>query len=353
MSSIAVYWMGFSLQWNSVLITVGIMCCLSMTLTLYLGRHRSAAAVWTLLPLGFALGLFFGRLLHWYFNTELYGSFSRAFTDFSVGSYVLPGVLLGIWLVAALEGRLGLCNTSELLDTLAPGLCLLMLFVRLSAFFDNTCRSRILIESPAWQRLPFAVSSVDSAGNVQWRFASFLAEALCLAVIFAALLLFYFRRSRTSGNIHGDTWRMFLLWFAAETVVTDSTRYDSPLMHFHVLSSLNAYSSFISFAQIFAAVTALYVVLYYTAKSAGRGGLRLWHILVWIGFALFLYCAGYLGEYKVQRTNLYLRCYLIQSVSCLCLAISGPLIYLGWANTRSSAARSRRASRRSKSAPIE
>ena len=114
MSQTAIYWMGTAVRWNAVLITLGIVCCLAMTMALYRGRGRSGAAVWTLLPLGFVLGLFLGRILHWYFNTELYGSFARAFTDFSVGSYVLPGVLLGIWLAAALEGKMGLCVREEL-----------------------------------------------------------------------------------------------------------------------------------------------------------------------------------------------------------------------------------------------
>lgn len=330
MSTAAVYCMGTVIRWNAVLITLGILCCLSATMALYRGRGHSARAVWTLLPLGFVLGLFLGRLLHWYFNTELYGSFLRAFTDFDRGSYVLPGVLLGIWIAAALEDRMGLCDRRELLDCLAPGLCLLLIFVRLSAFFDNTCRSRILIEDPAWQRLPFAVATADAAGNVNWRFASFLAEAICLALIFALLLLFYFRRKSTRREPCGHTWRMFLLWFAAETVVTDSTRYDSPLMHFHFLSSLNAYSSFISFAQIFAGVTALYVLLYYSIQSIRARGFKLWQPLSWLGFALYLFAAGYLGEYKVQRTNLYVRCYLIQSLACLALGVMGYLVYKGW-----------------------
>lgn len=330
MNATAIYWMGAEIRWSAVIITVGILACLCMTMALYRGRGHGGAAVWMLLPLGFILGLFLGRLLHWYFNTELYGSFARAFTDFSLGSYVLPGVVLGIWLAAGLEGRMGLCSRDELLDCLAPGLCLLILFTRLSAFFDNTCRSRILIESPAWQRLPFAVSTADAAGNVVWRFASFMTEAICMGLIFELLLWFYLQRRSTPREPWGHTWRMFLLWFAAETVVTDSTRYDSPLMHFHIFSSLNAYSSFISFAQIFAAVTALYVVLYYTVRSIRAGGMKLWQPAAWVMFALFLYTAGYLGEYKVQRTNMYLRCYLIQSLSCLVLAVMGYLVYLGW-----------------------
>ena len=86
MNATAIYWMGAEIRWSAVIITAGILACLCMTMALYRGLGHGGAAVWMLLPLGFILGLFLGRLLHWYFNTELYGSFARAFTDFSRGS---------------------------------------------------------------------------------------------------------------------------------------------------------------------------------------------------------------------------------------------------------------------------
>ena len=88
-------------------------------------------------------------------------------------------------------------------------------------------------------------------------------------------------------------------------------------MHFHLLSSLNQYSSFVSLAQVFAACTALYVLVFYSVRSIKANGFSYWHALSWLGFVLSLVGIGYLGEYKVQRTAQYLKCYSIQQKSLL------------------------------------
>ena len=71
----------------------------------------------------------------------------------------------------------------------------------------------------------------------------------------------------------GNVWRMFLLYYGAVEIVVDSLRNDSPLMHFHLISYLNQYSSFVSLAQVFAASTALYVLIYYSVHSVRANGL--------------------------------------------------------------------------------
>ena len=73
---------------------------LSRTLALYRQRSENLRAVLVLFPLGVVLSLFLARLIHWYFNTEIYGSFHAAFTDFDLGSFSIPWVILGVWLAA-------------------------------------------------------------------------------------------------------------------------------------------------------------------------------------------------------------------------------------------------------------
>ena len=85
---------------SAAMITLGVFLCVLLTLALYRGRSENSTAVWALFCLGFVLAVFFSRLLHWYFNSETYGSFAVAFTDFSVGSFCIPGVILGVWLAA-------------------------------------------------------------------------------------------------------------------------------------------------------------------------------------------------------------------------------------------------------------
>ena len=321
-----------TIHWSAVIITMGVLCCLTLTIALYRQRSENLRAVLVLFPLGAVLGLFLARLIHWYFNTEIYGSFHAAFTNFDLGSFSIPGVILAVWLAAWIVYRLGLCpNSGMLLDCTAPGLALLIAFIRLSALFNNTCRSRILIKNPLFQFLPFAVSNTDAAGNRVWRLATFFLAFLAMLCITLFLLRFYVKRSKRkmlepcprSGNV----WRMFLLYYGAVEIVVDSLRNDSPLMHFHLLSSLNQYSSFVSLAQVFAACTALYVLIFYSVRSIKARGFSFWHALSWLGFVLSLVGIGYLGEYKVQRTAQYVKCYSIQIISCAVMVLIIRLLY--------------------------
>ena len=332
MNQIAFYIGARSIHWSAVIITMGLLCCLSFTIALYRQRSESLKAIAVYFPLATILSLLLARLIHWYFNTEIYGSLGAALTDFDLGSFSIPGVILGVWLAAWIVYRLGLCpNSGMLLDCAAPGLALLIAFVRLSALFNNTCRSRILIENPIFQMLPFAISNTDAAGNRVWRLATFFLAFLAMLGVTLFLLRFYVKRSKRkmlppcprSGNV----WRMFLLYYGAVEIVVDSLRNDSPLMHFHLLSSLNQYSSFVSLAQVFAACTALYVLVFYSVRSIKANGFSYWHALSWLGFVLSLVGIGYLGEYKVQRTAEYVKCYSIQILSCVLLVVVIRLLY--------------------------
>ena len=332
MNGIAMYLGQRAIHWSAVIITMGVLCCLSLTVALFRQRSESLKAVLVLFPLGTVLGLFLARLIHWYFNTEVYGSFAAAFSDFDLGSFSIPGVILGVWLAAWLVYRMGLVpNTGMLLDCAAPAMALLIAIVRLSALFNNTCRSRILVEATILRTLPFAVAHTDAAGNVVWRLATFFLAFLAMLAVTLILLRFYRRYGRRKMlapcQRSGNVWRMFLVYYGAVEIVVDSLRNDSPLMHFHLLSELNQYSSFVSLAQIFAGVTALYVLIYYSVKSIRANGFSYLHALSWLGFVASLVGIGYFGEYKVQRTAQYLKCYSIQIVSCLVMVILIRLLY--------------------------
>jgi len=316
--------MGYPIYASAATITLGYLLCVLMTLVLYKKHHRSIAAVLALSVFGFVFGVVFSRFLHWYFNVETYRSLLGAFTDFTVGSFCLPGMLLGVWLAAWLAKKAGLTATvGELLDAAAPGVALLIAFIRLSALFNTTCRSRILIKTPLLQHLPIASGTVDAAGNVTYRFATFFIEFLLMLAVTVVVLRFYGqkgrRRMKRGCARTGHTARLFTLLYAAVAIVMDSTRYDSPLMHFRLISYLNQYSAFISLAQIFAAFTCLGILIRYSRDSIRANGFRWYHPLVWLGFPVCLFGIGKLGEYNVQRYATYLQCYGIMSMSCIVL----------------------------------
>ena len=332
MNPIAIYLGERCIHWSAIIITMGVLCCLSLTIALYRQRSENLRAILVYFPVATILGLLLARLIHWYFNTEIYGSLGAALSNFDLGSFSIPGVILGVWLAAWIVFRLDLVpNSGMLLDCTAPGLALLIAIVRLSALFNNTCRSRIEIRLLIFKTLPFAVANTDAAGNRIWHLATFFLAFLAMLAITLVLLRFYVKRGKRrmlppcerSGNV----WRMFLLYYGAVEIVVDSLRNDSPLMHFHLISVLNQYSSFVSLAQVFAAATALYVLIFYSVRSIKARGFSFWHAVSWLGFLLSLVGIGYLGEYKVQRTAQYLKCYSIQILSCLAMVIIIRLVY--------------------------
>ena len=59
------------------------------------------------------------------------------------------GALLGVWLAALIVKKLGFERSiARLLDAFAPGAALAVAFIRLSALFNSSCRSKIAVTTP-------------------------------------------------------------------------------------------------------------------------------------------------------------------------------------------------------------
>ena len=340
-NSIAVYWDNIVVYWSSATIFFGTLAFITMTLALWRTKKARSAALGLFFPLAIVFSFFFSRVFHWYFNMEQYSSsfgtgmfssISTAFTRFNVGSYCLPGVILGIWLAAWIVSLLGFCSSAgRLLDFAAPGTCLLVAFIRLSAMFNGSCIGKRPVTIPILQRLPFCIAVTDPAGNVSYRIAIFLLEALLMYIAFFLVMLFFYNNRtvkmyypcRSAGNV----WRMFLIYYAMIEIVTDSLRTDSPLMHFTFLTSLNAYSAFISFAQVTAVAFLLYVFLYYLICSIRTNGFSWKHLPAIIFFVAALVGVGYFGEYSIQRYGYIASGYIIMSLSLIAIAVICRLLY--------------------------
>lgn len=291
---------------NAAVILLGVILCSVLSLILYRRRTGSAAAVIVMLPIAYILSVLLSRFLHWYFTGFAYKSFGEAFTNFSVGSFALAGVILGVWLAAAIVRRLGLCESAGLLlDCTSPGLCVLVAFIRLSCYYTSTCIGNINITSRLFQWAPLAIAITDNAGNTDYRLRVYFIEAVLMLVL-AAVTLLWLKGSekipmQRPCSRHGNTARRFLVLFACIEIVTDSLRNDSILMRFRFLHQLNPYSSFISLAQIFALALLLYVLLYYLVCAARIYGFGRRHVKA---ILLFLLCAvlmGGTGEFCIQR----------------------------------------------------
>ena len=332
MNEIAVFTGSLTIYWSSIIICLGIAAGLCLTLALYPMDHRHNTAVWVFFPIALVISVLLSRTIHWYSHIEQYKSLFSAITDYSTGGYCIQGIILGVLFSAMLVRLLRLTpSTGELLDAVAPGLALTLAMIRLSSLFNTNCRARIVITDSAYQRLPFAVSWTDAAGNVEFRLATFFLEFIALLIVTVLLLMFYFRhREETLWEgfpNNGNVARRFLVLVGIVEVIADSTRYDSALMHFFLIKRLNPYASFISIAQVFSGVCILLVFIHYMRISVKANGWSWYHILAILLFIGALIGAGFFGEYRVQRTAQYVRCYIWQGSSLLVLSATVIAIY--------------------------
>ena len=333
MNPIAIYSGGLVIYWSAMVIALGIAAGFFLSLSLHISDGGRASAMWVFLPIATVLSVFFSRLMHWYCHLEQYGGFIAAMTDYSVGAFCLAGVLLGVSLAAWIVKLMGLCdNRGELLDAAAPGLSLTIAFVRLSALFNSSCRSKIIINSKLLQRLPIGSELTSASGVVEYRFATFFVQFILMMIVTILLIRFWARRRNypMKGNEpeYGHVSRMFLVLYAVPEVVFDSTRYDSSFFHFTFIKYLNRYMGFVSFTQIISGFIVLAIIIHYSRASIRANGFKWYHIALWVTFVLTLVGVG-VSEYMVQRHgDWYLGCYGAMSLSCAVMILTVWLLYL-------------------------
>ncbi len=325
---IAVYSGSTVLYWSAIIIGVGLLAALFMSLSLQVTGKGRLVSMLLFFPLALLFSVPLCRLLHWYCHQEQYAGLVRAMTDYSAGSYVLSAAIPGVWLAAFLAAKLDDGDTAKLLDAAAPGLALTIAFVRLSSLFNNACRSKIPVTSSVLQHLPFAAGITNSAGAVEYRFATFFAHFFILLLLCACVLKFYLKRRdipMKAGRSQGNTVAMFLLYYSASEFVMDSTRYDSSFLPIN---------GFVSIVQILSAVCILALLVYYSVLSVRANGRRLWHWLLWVLWLILLAGIG-MTEYLVQRHgDWYLSCYGGMAFCCLGLAVIVHRLYLSCCGER-------------------
>lgn len=316
MNQIAVCIGNIFIYWSSVIIFLGIAACFALTYALYTSHGGRGSALWLLLPLALLFSVLFSRLIHWYCHMEQYAGFWRAMTDYSQGDYCLHGAVLGTMLAALLVRKLGFTqNLGRLFDCLAPGAALCIAFIRLSALFNSSCRSKIVVTNPLFQHLPIASGISTASGGTEYRFATFFVQFLVMLIIFWILLRFFYRRRRypmkNDYPRDGNVGLMFLVYYNAVELVLDSTRYDSSFLPIN---------GFVSITQILCAVFIVGIFVFYSIRSVKANGTRFWHWIMWVGFFLTVAGTGIM-EYLVQRHgNWYLFCYSSMAVIVFLMA---------------------------------
>ncbi len=322
MNPIAVYSGSTVLYWSAIIIGVGLLAALFMSTACQLTNRGRLVSMLLFFPLALLFSVPLCRMLHWYCHQEQYGGFIKAMTDYTAGSYVLSAAIPGVWLAAWIAAKLDDGDTAKLLDAAAPGIALAIAFIRLSSLFNSSCRSKIPVTTGFLQHLPLAAGITNSAGAVEYRFATFFAHFLLLVLLCVCTLSFFLKRRRVSmraGRHEGSAIFFFLLYYSASEFVMDSTRYDSSFLPIN---------GFVSIVQIISATTILILLIYYSVLSVRANGRRVWQWILWCVWLAALAGIGW-TEYLVQRHgDWYLSCYGAMALCCLVLALIVHRFYL-------------------------
>lgn len=330
MEPIAVYYENVIIYWRPIVILLSVVAGFMISMALYHGKKGSNRYVMALyFPLALLLSLILGRILHWYCHIEQYASFSKALTDFSKGDFLIPGVLMAVWLVAFAVAPFTWSRSHlELLDVIAPGFTFTLAMIRLADSFTDACRGKMLVNNKAFQVLPFAVAVKDNAGNVEYRFATFMISFLLLLIIMMLLLVFYVKDQKWEKKeplkAYGNTFRMFLALYGGMEVVIDSTRYDAAHLYFpgEALANLNKGASFMGLSQFLGAIFFVYVITYYLAMATKANKTFKKNIIPLIMFIVGIGVGG-VSEYLVQRySGMYLLWYSTQTLGVLVVIAS-------------------------------
>lgn len=294
-----------------VLASVGALC---LFLGIYFSKGGTPAAGSLTAILAAALSLLCARALHWYCFAETYSGFLPAMTDYSAGGLALLGAFAGCLGAAALTRLTGLHeNLPGMLDCMTLAGSAGIAAGRLASFFNASDRGRILA---AVTTMPWAYPVTNAvSGATEYRFATFLLQAIVAAVLFVWLMLFYYGKHPTRRP--GDTTLLFLLCYCASQIVLDSTRYDSIYFRFN---------GFVSIVQVVSALTLAGVLVTFSVRMVKSRGFHGFFLVLWLGIAALIACAGYM-EYHVQRHgNEAVFAYSVMSVNLAAVVLLGLLL---------------------------
>lgn len=298
------------IYWSSIILALAVLAAVGMFLCLYLSRKGNAVAALVLIPLAMITSTVLARLIHWYCRTDAYASFEAAMTDYSGGGYALMGVFAGCILSACLLRLIRVVkNLPETLDCMALAGGLGIAVGRLAPLFNSADRGQV-VEGITSLPLVYPVANAVS-GELEYRLATFMLQAMVVGAIFLALLVFFIVGRATRKLKDGDTALLFLAAYGASQVLLDSTRYDSLFLRSN---------GFISVVQILGAVALVTALVVFSVRMVRSLGWKNWFLGLWIPELALLGGAGYM-EYHVQRHgDQALFAYSVMG-TCLCLAV--------------------------------
>ena len=300
------------IYWSSIILVFAAVTAVCIFLALYIGKSRNILGAALTVPMALVLSMVLSRLVHWYCCADAYESMEAAMTDYLSGGYALMGVFFGCIIVACVLRLLQIVkNLPEMLDCMCLAAGFSIPVGRLASFFNTSDRG-MLLEGITELPVVFPVYNAVT-GQVEYRMATFMLQAIATAVIAVAVLVVWLLGQRKNHKIKdGDAALLFLLAYGACQIVFDSTRYDSLFMRSN---------GFISIVQILGAVGLVLGIVVFSVRMVKALRFKWWFIPIWVGMLALIGVAGYMEYYVQRHGHLFVFAYTVMS-SCLLAAIA-------------------------------
>ena len=304
----------FSVHWFGIMIAAAALVSIIVAALCRKTQNKDHRPVMFVAVVGGVLSVCFARLIHWYCCTGQYADFRAAVTDLKNGGFSIFGVFIGCTAAVIIARYLGVeRNISELFDCIAPAGAIGICIGRIGSVFTSSDRGKLIISSPAFQRLPFAVQMSEESGG-EWQFATFVFEALAAFIaFFIAMRVFsaaYVGTDRSPRSRKGDTALMFVAFYGATQAVLESTKYDALFLRSN---------GFVSLMQVASSIALVAVLVVFSVRAVRQTGMQKKYAIMWV-ISFLLVGVAMLFEYLVQRYgDLYVYFYAGMLSCMLCV----------------------------------
>ena len=321
MNHVAFFFGSTAVYWHGCIMALAILGAVLAGVMLRTMQNKTPNAVLLTAVLSLPLGLLCSRLVYWYCAFEQYDGIFDALTSFGEGGHSLAGAMIGVLLACVIAWRMGVtASFAQLLDCVVPAGLLGIGIGRLSGFFSADDKSKIIFESEVLQRLPFSTEIINEATGVsEWRFATFLFEALAALIAFVVCVRMV-AKSRQQGSSrqtqsipNGAVALMGMSIFGSTQVVLESTRYDSLFLRSN---------GFISLMQMVGLVMMLIPLVIFSVWSIRKGGSTTGrHVFGWLLSTVLLGEAAYMEYYVQRHASDYVICYAVMLLCVLLVCL--------------------------------
>lgn len=281
------------IYWSPILLAISGLAAALIYLSVYVGKGGKFTSAFLSIPLSAVLGIYIGRIVHWYCRTGSYESFHAAISNLSSGDFALVGMFVSCVIVACVLRLIRITdNLPKMLDAMSIGGCIGISVGRLASLFNDTSRGMLLPETVGF---PVSYPLINPVtGESENRLATFMFQSGSTALIAVCLLLFMLIQFLRKHKIKdGDVFYLFLGAYSISQIVCDSTRYDALVFRSN---------GFVSMVQILGLIALLFITVVFSVRLIKAKGFKAWYIAFWVGIAGMLGLAGYM-EYFVQNNG--------------------------------------------------